>query len=128
MYEVLKRRLKSAERNHVPVSALKVLLLPDEVKNDQYMSYKSAIVDCAEMLKHTLRPDDTIGRMGLFEFLIILAPELSAEASTYEKSATSIIYRINYEWKSSQKIPLRISSVTSYPGDGVQDLLNRLDG
>lgn len=115
------------ERHHGAVSALKVLMQPDDVQSDHYQSYESAIIDCAEMLERTLRPDDTIGRMGIFEFLIILAPDVQASSSHCEKSIAAIAGRINALWSAAHRVPLALSSATSYPGDEVKDLLNRLD-
>lgn len=116
------------DRHHGAVSALKVLMQPDDVKSNEYQSYESAIIDCAEMLDRTLRPDDTIGRMGIFEFLIILAPDTDGSTSHFEKSIAAISERISARWGATHRIPLTISSASSYPGDEAKDLLNRLDG
>lgn len=128
MYEVIKSRLKSAERMSVPVSVMKAVLEPDAIHMENFQSYESIIIDCAEMLEATLRPDDSIGRMGIFEFLIVLGPQITPDVSNYEAGVVAISHRLLTSWNIAQKTPLRLAHAQSFPGDRAEDLLNRLDG
>ena len=81
----------------------------------------SDIINCAELLLHQLRPDDTVGRMGIYEFLIVLAHDPSQ--SGYEHTFEAIIERCH----SKSASHLEFVATQSQPHEKVRDLLNRLD-
>lgn len=82
---------------------------------------ESEVVNTAHLLSSQVRPDDIIGRMGHFEFLIVLSPEIAAESP--EHSAAKIAER----FMTQSEIETQFSLVTSRPQERLRDLLNRLD-
>ena len=82
---------------------------------------EGAIINCAELLVNQLRPDDIVGRMGIYEFLIVLAQDSSH--SHYGHTFEKIINRCTMQ----NVTQLEFATAQSQSHEKVRDLLNRLD-
>ena len=109
--------MRSAERYGQSIGLIRVRMKEHSSANRD----ESEIIDCAELLRRHLRPDDTVGRMGIYEFLIVLAQ--NSDSSCYHKTFERIIERCHTQSPSH----LEFVTVQSQSHEKVRDLLNRLD-
>ena len=109
--------MRSAERYGQSIGLIRVRMKEHSSANRD----ESEIIDCAELLRRHLRPDDTVGRMGIYEFLIVLAQ--NSDGSNYHSAFEKIIQRCH------KQIPSELEFVTaqSQSHEKVRDRLNRLD-
>jgi len=117
MYDLLDRRLHAAQRRHEAVALMRVHI----TRNAREEIKVSDIINCAELLERHLRPDDTVGRMGFYDFLVVLAPEKNSEAQN--EALKKIMARC--QAKSDQ--PLHFSATLSQAHEKLSTLLNRLE-
>lgn len=82
---------------------------------------ESEIITCADFLVHQVRPDDIVGRMGIYEFLIVLAQDSSH--SHYDHTFEKIINRCAQQ----DQTQLEFATAQSRSHERVRDVLNRLD-
>lgn len=113
IYDLLERRLKIAARNKSSIALIKVV-------TDQSLS-ESDIIECAERLSSQIRPDDAIGRMGYFEFLIVLST--TTPASSFHVALSTIAQR----YRQSSEIQVAFSMIESQPHEPLREIFNRLD-
>lgn len=83
---------------------------------------EATIIDVSEVLTTQLRPDDIIGRMGINEFLIVLA------LTETEKSYEEVLLGICARCRSASTARLQFSAVESLHQERLSTLFNRLDG
>lgn len=113
IYDLLERRLKIGARNKSSICLIKVVA-------EQALS-DSEIIECAEQLASQIRPDDAIGRMGYFEFLIVLST--TTPATSFQLALATIAQR----YRQSSDIELAFSMIESHPHEELREMLNRLD-
>lgn len=82
---------------------------------------ESEIITCADFLVHQLRPDDIVGRMGIYEFLIVLAQD--STHSGYAHAFEKIVTRCTSQSSSN----LEFMMAESQSHEKVRDVLDRLD-
>lgn len=117
MYDLLDRKMRSAERYGQSVGLLRVRMNQGLVQS----FHESEIINCAEMLTRQLRPDDIVGRMGIYEFLIVLGQDSSN--SGYSRAFEKIVARC----KRQSSLDLEFVTAESQSHEKVRDVLNRLD-
>ena len=117
MYDLIDRKMRSAERSGLSVGLIRVRMR-------EYATHEldeSAIIKCAELLANQLRPDDIVGRMGIYEFLIVLAQD--ASHSNYDRTFERVMNRCAMQ----NETQLEFATTQSQSHEKVRDVLNRLD-
>ena len=109
MYEQLKKRLAATARNGSPVHLLRLRIVGSASEEE--------IVTFADDIARVARIDDVIGRMGYYDFVIII----NGGAESIVKLCDRINALAGFENR------LDIATITSRMGEEVQEFLQRLD-
>ena len=131
-YENLRRELITADRNRTLLTLIRFQIITEAYLDDSrdllalkrkpsrinLSHYEVAIISFAEYLKSVTRAEDLCARLGEFEFILIVrgARDVGERLSQ----------RVLSGWK-LESFTCKSSLISSQPGDGSLEILNRLD-
>lgn len=123
-YEELRRELSRAERSGQPFSLVRLVL---QVGESNKSAYEVEILNFAETLTRLSRSEDLCARLGEREFVILLRGSESVAINLIERVTSKWIVAIKENLGEATYPDIVSSHLMSRLGEGVLDLLNRLD-
>jgi len=130
-YEEIRRELSRFERSHDPFSVIRFVLLSmanSHGKQDDVISrYEVEVLNFAETLTRLSRSEDLCARIGEREFVILLRGSESVAMKFIERVTSTWIAVIEANLGDVTYPDFLSAHLMSRLGEGVLDLLNRLD-
>lgn len=124
-YEELRRELSRAERSGQSFSLIRLVLQVGT--SNQKSTYEVEILNFAETLTRLSRSEDLCARLGEREFVILLRGSEGVAMNFIERVTSKWIVAIEENLGDATYPDVMSSHLMSRLGEGVLDLLNRLD-